>query len=189
MHTQAMRSHSVTWTSAVPLFGDKSLLPAGRRLHPLSCLLTFPITAKSRHTWACQHSGASHFLFLPAHFSRSMSDQGNPILHVPTFYVKTEQLLSKINSVYRQGLEKRPLETDENFPGLTAASLVSASALEPRTCWLEGGEVTLAAQSTPTHSVPPSAASTIGPWALPFPVPAPHPHHLPYLAAATQPSF
>jgi hypothetical protein len=45
-----------------------------------------------------------------------MSDQGNPIPHVPTFYLKTEQLLSKINSVYRQGLEEKcPLEADKNF--------------------------------------------------------------------------
>jgi hypothetical protein len=41
-----------------------------------------------------------------------MSDQGNPILHVPTFYLKTEKMLSKINSVYKQGLEKPPSEMD-----------------------------------------------------------------------------
>lgn len=92
-------------------------LPARRRPHPLACSLTFAAAANSRDTCACQHSGASsHFLFLPAHFSRSVSDQGNLIPHVPTFYLKTEQWLSKINSVHRQGLEaKCPLEMNRNF--------------------------------------------------------------------------
>lgn len=41
-----------------------------------------------------------------------MSDQGNPILHVLTFYLKTEKLLSKINRVYKQCLEKPASEMD-----------------------------------------------------------------------------
>lgn len=187
-----MRSpHCHLALSCPPLWG-KSLLPAGRRPHPLPCLLTFAATAKSRDTCACQHSGASHFLFLPAHFSRSMSDQGNPILHVPTFDLKTELLLSKINSVYRQDLEKRPLEMDKNFPGLTAASPVSAPALEPWRCWPERKH--MEERSALLHNPPPPGSSFCNHhnWSPSFAFFSTSPSPLPHLlsvAAVAWPSF
>lgn len=117
VYTQALRSPHCHLAFSCLLLCGKNLPPAGRRPRLLSHILTFAVSRQPRaDTGACQHSGPSHFLCLPAHFSRSMSDQGNPIPHVPTFYLKTEQLLSKINSVYRQGLEEKcPLEADKNF--------------------------------------------------------------------------
>lgn len=94
-------SHEHPGLQEAPSSALREPLRQGDSPAPLTCILTFVIKAKRSETP----------LRLPAHFSRSMSDQGNPIPHVPTFYLQTEKWLSKINSVYKQSLEKPPSET------------------------------------------------------------------------------
>lgn len=109
-------STEACWTppstvSAPPSSAVRVLLRQGGGPGPFSCILTFVVRAKKSEMHLCLPVQWGIAFSVPAStFSRSVLDQGNPIPHVLTFYLQTEKWLSKINSVYKQSLEKPPSE-------------------------------------------------------------------------------